>query len=42
MATTLMRVLNKANLFTKSLHKRIMEKAVADGKLTGTISGPPD
>ena len=41
-ATTLMIALNKANLSTKSLHKRIMEKAVADGKLNGTISGVPD
>ena len=41
-ATTLMKALNKANLSTKSLHKRIMEKAVADGKLSGTISGTPD
>ncbi len=41
-ATTLMVALNKANLSTKSLHKRIMEKAVADGKLSGTISGAPD
>lgn len=41
-ATTLMVALNKANLSTKSLHKRIMEKAVADGKLSGTISGVPD
>ena len=41
-ATTLMIALNKADLSTKSLHKRIMEKAVADGKLAGTISGTPD
>ena len=41
-ATTPMLVLNKANLSTKSLHKRIMEKAVADGKLSSTISGTPD
>lgn len=41
-ATNLMIVLNKANLSVKSLHRRIMEKAVADGKLNGTISGTPD
>ena len=41
-ASNLMISLNKANLSTKSLHKRIMEKAVADGKLSGTISGAPD
>ncbi len=41
-ATNLMIVLNKANLTVKSLHHRVMEKAVADGKLSGTISGTPD
>ncbi len=41
-ATTLMVGLNKADLTVKSLHKRIMEKAIADGKLSGTISGTPD
>jgi hypothetical protein len=41
-ATNLMVALNKANLSTKSLHRRIMEKAIADGKLSGTISGVPD
>lgn len=42
-ATAMMRALNKANLSTKSLLKRAMERALADGKLpTGTISGTPD
>ena len=41
-ATTLMVALNKANLSVKSLNRRIMERAVADGKLSGTISGTPD
>ncbi len=41
-ATTLMVTLNKADLSVKSLHRRIMEKAVADGKISGTISGTPD
>ncbi len=41
-ATNLMVALNKADLSTKSLHRRIMEKVVADGKLSGTISGTPD
>lgn len=40
-AVTLMLFLNTANLSTKSLHRRIMEKLLADGKLTGTISGAP-
>ena len=41
-AIALMRGLNKANLTTKSLHKRIMEQLVADGIITGTITGTPD
>lgn len=41
-ARNLMRVLNKADLTVKSEQRRIMEKAVADGKLSGTISGTPD
>lgn len=40
-ATDLMLVLNTANLSVKSLHKRILEKLVANGKLSGTISGTP-
>ena len=41
-ATSLMTALNKANLSTNSLQKRILEKLVTDGKLTGTVSGSPD
>jgi hypothetical protein len=41
-AMTIMQALNKANLSTKSLHRRIMEKLLADGHLEGTISGAPD
>lgn len=41
-ATTLMQTLNKANLSIKSLHCRILEKLIADGKLSGSISGSPD
>lgn len=41
-ATNLMVALNKANLSTKSLQRRILEQLVADGKLVGTISGTPD
>ena len=40
-ATSLMIFLNTANLSIKSLHRRILEKLVADGKLAGTISGTP-
>jgi len=42
-ATTLMVGLNKANLATKSLHTRVLEKLAADAKLPpGTISGVAD
>lgn len=41
-ATTLMTTLNKANLSTKSLHKRILEYLVTDGKIAGTITGAVD
>ena len=41
-ATNLMVTLNKANLSTTSLHKRILQYLVNDGKLTGTVSGSPD
>ena len=40
-ATSLMQMLNTANLSVKSLQRRILEKLVNDGKLTGTVSGPP-
>jgi hypothetical protein len=41
-ALALMRALNKANLSTTSLQKRVIQQLVADGKLAGTISGSPD
>lgn len=42
-ATKMMRNLNTANLTTKSMNKRMMEKLAADGKLPpGTITGVPD
>lgn len=41
-ARSLMQTLNKADLSTKSLHRRIMEKLIADGHLVGSISGVPD
>lgn len=41
-ATNKMVALNKANLTTKSLHKRIMEFLQADGVISGTITGTPD
>lgn len=41
-AETTLKGLNTANLSAKSLHKRVLEKLVLDGILTGTISGVPD
>ncbi len=41
-AVTLILALNKANLSITSLQRRILERLVADGKLTGTVSGTPD
>lgn len=41
-ATTLMTQLNKLDLSVKSLHKRILERLVADGKLSGSVTGAPD
>lgn len=41
-ATTFMTSLNTANLTTQSLHRRILARLVADGKLAGTVSGTPD
>lgn len=41
-ADALMRALNTANLSTKSLQRRVIEKLVADGKVpAGLISGVP-
>ena len=40
-ATDMMLILNTANLTTNSLHKRTLNKLIADGKLIGTISGTP-
>ena len=41
-AIALMAALNKADLGVKSLHRRIMERVISDGLLSGTISGTPD
>jgi len=40
-ATNMMTVLNKANLSSNSLHKRVLNQLVSDGKLAGTVSGSP-
>jgi hypothetical protein len=42
-ATTLLKFLNTANLSTKSLHRRILERLIADNPgLAGTIGGAAD
>lgn len=42
-ATNTMIAINKANLTTLSLIKRLLQKAVTDGKLpSGSVTGTPD
>lgn len=41
-AVALMRGLNKADLSVKSLHRRILERLIADGVVSGTVGGVPD
>ncbi len=41
-ARAMMRSFNKANFSSKSLHRRLMEKLIADGHLVGAIVGVPD
>ncbi len=42
-AVALMRALNKTNLSTKSLHRRILERLRADGRIdAGPVTGSPD
>ena len=41
-ALDLINAVSKANLTVKSLPRRIMEKLIADGHLTGAVSGTPD
>lgn len=41
-ATAMMTQLNKANLTSNSLHRRVISQLVSDGVLAGTISGSPD
>lgn len=41
-ATTLMRQLNKVDLSAMSLHRRILQRLVADGVIVGSIAGAPD
>lgn len=41
-ASNMIKSLNTANLTTKSMHKRILEKLSADGVIPGTVTGTPD
>lgn len=41
-ATNLMVIMNKKNFSTNSMQKTILQKLIADGKISGTISGSPD
>jgi len=41
-ARNLMIALNKMDLSVKSLQRRVMEKLIADGIISGAISGAPD
>lgn len=41
-AVTMIKQLNTANLSTKSMHKRILEKLSNDGIIPGTVTGVPD
>ena len=41
-ALNLMVALNKSDLSIKSLQRRILEKLIADGKLSGSVTGTPD
>lgn len=41
-AQSLLVALNKANLSTTSLHRRIIDRLIADGVIAGSVSGSPD
>ena len=41
-ALTMMVALNKANLTTNSLHKRVLNQLITDGVILGTVTGAPD
>lgn len=41
-ALTFIIFLNKANLTVKSEQRRILERLIADGKLSGAVTGTPD
>ena len=41
-AVVLLTAFNVVNLSTKSLHKRVFERLISDGYLSGTITGVPN
>lgn len=41
-AVAMLRALNKADLSAQSLHRRILQRLIADGVVAGAISGVPD
>lgn len=41
-AVTMIKQLNTANLSTKSLHKRVLERLSTDGIISGIVNGAPD
>lgn len=41
-ALALMNQINKANLTSNSMEKRVLQRLIDDGLLIGTISGTPD
>jgi hypothetical protein len=41
-ALTLLKALNKANLTTQSLERRVLQRLIDDGVLAGTLTGTPD
>ena len=41
-AQDMIKFLNTANLTTKSMHKRVLERLSSDGLLPGTVVGTPD
>jgi hypothetical protein len=42
LATNMIKQLNTANLTTKSMQRRILEKLSADGFIPGTVAGTPE
>lgn len=41
-AITMMTALNKANLSVQSLQRRVLNRLIMDGHITGAVAGSPD